>query len=258
MSAKELSESALLERSQRRTLQSELVRLNVAALEAPQATPRVVDFRQASDRLQHATGNWQDENPSPLSPEGYSLNHQQIYRRRRRAVTSFVKKTTISEAEAAILYRKPLAEWDNEELARGRPRNADGTFSGPTPAYISAEIHEEAMDRFTSVVRTGMRVATVDALKVIGDLVNNDDVDNRGKPVVPASTKADLAKFLIEHIVGKPTQKIESDVSVKLQGILGAVMVNPDDMGSYFPGHMPGVTMELAQVRDEDEVEIDG
>src|SRR5690606_18560963 len=105
------------------------------------------------------------ENPSPLSPEGYSLNKQQIYRRRKRAVKSFVKKTKISEVEAAILYKKPLAEWDNEELARGRPRNADGTFSGPTPAYISAEVHEEALDRFTSVVRTGMRVATVDALK---------------------------------------------------------------------------------------------
>lgn len=249
------SPEAMLETSQRRALQSELVALHVAAQEDPQATPRVVDFTGVKDRFQSASGNWQDDNPSPISPEGYSLNKQQIYRRRRRAIKKFVAKTSLSEAEAAVLYNKPLREWDNEELARGRPRNSDGSFSGPPPAYVTAEVHEEAMERFTSIVRTGMRVATVDAIEVVKEILRDTELDNRGKPVVAAGTKLDAAKFLIEHIVGKPTQRVESDISVKLQGLLGAVMVNPNEAGGYFPGHMPGVTMELAEFRDEDEVE---
>ncbi|AVR56897.1 hypothetical protein PBI_TRISCUIT_24 [Microbacterium phage Triscuit] len=222
----------------------------------PLATPKVLDLTYAS-KLQHATGNWQDQS-TPMTAEGFALNKQQIYRRRARAMKKFKAATRLSEAEAAVIYKKPLREWDNEELARGRPRSADGTFSGPTPEYVTMEMHEEAMDRFTSIVRTGMRTATVDALKVLGEILNDEEVDNRGKPVVAAGTKLDAAKFLIEHIVGKPTQHIESDVSVKLQGILGAVMVNPDDAGGFFPGHMPGVTMELAAFRDEDEVDSDG
>jgi len=229
-----------------------LAELNASSLADPQATLRIVDFRRSKDKIQHATGNWQDEDPTPLSPEGFSLNRQQINRRRKRAMDNYVKKATLSEAEAAIIYNKPLREWDNEELARGRPRNKDGTFSGHKPAYITPEVHEEAMDRFTSIVRTGMRVATVDAIELVKKILNDEETDNRGRPVVAAGTKLDAAKFLIEHIVGKPTQKIESDVSVKLQGILGAVMVNPTDAG-YMPGHMPGLTMELAELVDEDE-----
>lgn len=253
------SPEALLESSRRRALQSELVALSASALEDPLATPRVLDYHKVKDRFQHATGNWQDPNPSPISPDGFALNKQQIYRRRKRAIKKFVKATTLSEAEAAVLYNKPLREWDNEELARGRPRNKDGTFSGPPPQMVSAEVHEEAMERFTSIVRTGMRVATVDALKVLNNLLVDEELDNRGKPVVPAGTKADIAKFLVEHIIGKPTQRVESDVSIKLQGLMAAVMVNPNEIdGGYFPGHLPGVTMELAELADPDEVLNDG
>lgn len=253
-----LDRAARLQKSQSRALQSELVRLNVSSLEDPQATPQILDFRKTLDRFDRPTGKWRDIAPTPMSPEGYSLNRQQIMRRRNRAVKRFVQKTTLSEAEASILYKKPLREWDNEELARGRPRDKDGSFTGPKPEYVTGEMHEEAMDRFTSIVRTGMRVATVDALEKIKDIINNEDVDNRGKPLVGASTKLDAAKFLIEHIIGKPTQRIESDVSVKLQGILGAVMVNPDEAMGYTMGHMPGYTMELAEALDTDEVVNDG
>jgi hypothetical protein len=43
-----------------------------------------------------------------------------------------------------------------------------------------------------------------------------DETDDRGKPLVPASTKLQASQMLIEHIVGKPTQRVEQDISVKL------------------------------------------
>lgn len=243
-----------------KALQLELARLSAAAMAAPQATVQVVDFTTIVDYVQHTTGRWMDPGVRPISPEGYVLNKQQIYRRTKRAREKYLEKMNIGQAEKQAYYKKPLADWDAEELARGRPRNSKGGFTGPKPAWVSAEMHEEAMDRFKSIIRTGMRVATVDAIEFVKRVMNDDSTDNRGRPIVPASTKLQAATFLIEHLAGKPTQRIESDVSVKLQGILAGVMVNPGEQatGNYMPAHLPGFTMELMSgPADEEEPDDD-
>lgn len=192
----------------------------------------------------------------PYSSEGKLLTAKQIRARARRRRK---RNEHLTEEERAVLYKKPIDEWDLEELAHGRPRNSRGHFSGPAPTWIDRSVYEDAMQRYTAAVRTKMKASTVDALTVISNLINNEEYDDKGKPLVPASTKADLAKFLIEHVVGKPTQRIENDVSVKLQAILGQVMVNPSELatGNYLPGHMPGVTMALA-IGDGEEEEDNG
>lgn len=154
-----------------------------------------------------------------------SLSPKQIRARARRAAQ-------ITEDQLENLYGKPLEEWDAEELARGRPRAVDGTFKGKTPSFITRALHEEIMKRFEGIVRTEMNVHTVAALQMIGTILENDEVDDKGRPIVAAGTKLDAAKFLIEHILGKPKQRVETDISVKLQGILGHAMVNPTMDGS--------------------------
>lgn len=154
----------------------------------------------------------------------------------------------IVEGELAKLY-KPLDEWDLEELARGRPRAADGTFKGRTPSYISREVHEKAMERFKDLITGEMRAHTVTALTVVAQILEEDELDDKGRPVVPASTKLDAAKFLIEHLVGKPKQPIEADISVKLQAILGTAMVSPGDEG-YKPAS-PSAARALGTSVDE-------
>lgn len=220
------------------------------------AQKMTINFAKAEEIRQHPSGNLREEGPiKPLSSEGKVLTPKQIRARARRRQA----RNALSEEERLALYRKPVEEWDLTELAHGRPRNSRGGFSGPKPKWITAEIHERAMERYTAAVKSNMKVTTVDALGLLQSLINNEDLDEKGRPIVPASTKLDAAKFLIEHVVGKPTQRIENDVSVKLQGILGQVMVNPSDMGGggYAPAHYPGITMELAE-RDEDEMVYDG
>jgi hypothetical protein len=237
-----------------KALQLELARLNAEATAEPLATPQVVDFTKTVDYVQHTTGRWNDPGIRPISPEGYVLNKQQIYRRMRRARKKFLEKMELSGAEQNALHKKPLADWDAEELARGRPRDAKGGFKGPKPAWVTAEMHEEAMDRFKSIVRTGMRVASIDAIEFMQRMINDEETDNRGRPLIPASTKLQAAQFLVEHLVGKPTQRVESDVSVKLQGLMAQVMVNPGEQatGNYMPAHFPGFTMELAAGMSDD------
>jgi len=138
----------------------------------------------------------------------------------------------VTEADLQQLYQKPIEEWDEEELARGRPRAKDGTFKGRRPKYIDAALHEKIVERFQHVVKADMNGQAVKALKVLSDILDDDRTDERGKPIVAGGTKLDAAKFLIEHVIGKPKQRVETDISVKLQGLLGAVMVNPGETNS--------------------------
>lgn len=208
------------------------------------ATPRLLDFEFVPDVPDEPSGHVPHPPLARLDHDGNLMTPKLVRARLRKRRAK--GDPSISPAEAELLYRKPISEWDTEELARGRPRNRDGEFSGPKPQWVTMDLHEEAIDRFSRVIKTEMGVATIKAMDQINSILTNEETDYRGKPLVSASTKLDAAKFMIEHLVGKPKQHIENDVSVKLQSILGAVIVNPNEDRGYSTGHMPGVTMELA------------
>ena len=215
------------------------------------AQPMMVDFSKADDIIQHSSTT---TDPKPRGKDGKLLTPKQIRARARRRMA---RNEPMNQEEFEWLY-KPIEEWDLEELARGRPRNAQGKFSGPAPKWVDRTIHEKAMEKYTAALKTNMRATTVDAMTMIQELITNEDVDEKGKPIVPPGTKLEAAKFLIEHVVGKPTQRIENDVSVKLQGILGQVMVNPRELTAsgertYQPAHYPGITMQLATEKEYDD-----
>jgi hypothetical protein len=138
------------------------------------------------------------------------------------------RRSKVSKEEFETLY-KPLDEWDPEELARGRPRNAAGDFRGKAPSWMTREMHEAILAKFKEVVKAEMNAHTVQALQVVQKVLTDDHVDTRGKPLVAASTKLDAAKFLIEHMVGKPQVRQQVDISVKLQALLATAIGGPVD-----------------------------
>lgn len=145
---------------------------------------------------------------------------------------------------------KPIAEWDNEELARGRPRAVDGTFAGIGPKWMGPQVMEEAIKRFKELAGAEMRVVSRSSVDLIKKLIECDDKDRRGRPLVPWSVRLDAAKFAWEVVHGKPTQRQEIDMSVKLQGILGTAMVQPGPAGELEPA-----IMDVPSWEDEDEDE---
>lgn len=168
----------------------------------------------------------------------------------------------VTKTEAKVLMRKPLKDWTLPELAKGRPMDKNGRFTGMKPQWVTREMHEQAMELFKAHVRTDMNSHTVRALQVIREVMDNDETDARGKPLVSAGTKVDVAKFLLEHLMGKPTQPIQTDISIKLQGILGASLVMQDEDATLAlpPGspiqYMPASShrdIEDADVLEEDE-----
>lgn len=180
------------------------------------ATARVVDFRDADltpesdDRVRNSRGRL--------------MTAKQIRSRTRRQLEKG-KKADPEDFDA--WSGKPIEEWDLEELSRGRPRDAGGKFRGAPPKYMPRAVHEKIAERFKMLIRDQMNMSSVQAIGVVQNLLSNEEIDDKGKPIVPAGTKLDAAKWLIEHVIGKPVQPTTTDVSVKLQGILGAVMVNP-------------------------------
>lgn len=88
------------------------------------------------------------------------------------------------------------------------------------------------MERFKVMIREEMNSQTIVGLNTLIRVLEDDRVDNKGKPFVNATVKVDIAKFLLEHVIGKPMQPTQSEVSVKLQAILGTVMVSPGQVAA--------------------------
>lgn len=210
-------------------------------------TPRIVDFALVNI----------DRDPLPIRPmrdahgNVLSMTRKQLRKRLQRHHRPYANKPP---EEAKHLY-KPIEQWDAEELARGRPRAANGTFAGRRPAWITREVHEEAMSRFRTLVKDKANEATIEALEVVKMVMTNEKKDRRGRPLVNASTKLDAAKFLIEHVIGKPTQHTETDISVRLQGILASAIVTP---GSYtLPAEPDAKALMPAEIIDVEAWEDD-
>lgn len=227
-----------------------------------------VDFRKVRNMRQRPSGVLRhagapEGDKRPMDAEGKLLTPKQVRARARRrfARGESNRQGSITKQEFEALY-KPIEEWDLEELAKGRPRNSQGTFSGRAPEWITREVHEQAMGRFVDLVKSDMNEAGISAITTLKWVLENEEKDDKGKYLVPASTKTQAAMFFLEHIVGKPKQEVKQDISVKLQGILGAVMVNPNEalappsQGGTFgdlelnaPGyqvaHLPGHTIPM-------------
>lgn len=220
------------------------------------ASPKMVDFTDVVAPL---------DKEIIMNGDGRPLSAKQARARIRRRIA---QGKELDELEPELrMMMKPVEEWDLEELARGRPRAKDGTFRGLTPKWITKEVHEEAMARFKKIVKTEMNQLSVKGLSTIDLLLENNDEDDRGRAVVPPSTKLDASKFLLEHVVGKPTQPVKQDISVRLQAILGHVMVNPSDSpgmqelptGGYAPaGYSPAHYGQLGAAVDPDEEVYEG
>jgi hypothetical protein len=218
------------------------------------ATARVVDFREAELSP--------DEDARPVNSQGKLMTGKQVRARARRKLQ---KGKRLDDETFEAWAGKPIDEWDLEELARGRPRDGGGGFRGRPPSYMPRAVHERIAERFKMLVRDQMNQTSVQALGVIANLINSDDVDEKGKPLVPASVKLDASKWLVEHVIGKPVQPTQQDISVKLQGILGAVMVQPT-LGEdsqlalprgYTPGHVGtrGEAIDAEAWYDDDDEE---
>src|SRR5688572_27057521 len=168
-----------------------------------------------------------------LQRQGLSTSKKQARARARRAA----QRGTRIDAELDLLY-KPVDEWDEEELAKGLPRNLWNKTH--TAAWIPRAVHEQVIERYQTIVKGKTNELALPAVRTLEALIENTEVDRKGRPLVSANVKAQCAQWLIEHVIGKPTQKLEADISVKMQAMLAHVMVVPTDEQDDDMGRMQG------------------
>lgn len=189
-----------------------------------------------------------DDEIRELIGRDLKMTRKQIRARARR------RQRMVAADEEAM--QKPIEEWDLEELARGRAKNSRGNFSGAGSGYLSRGLHEKITRQFVIRAKGELQSHAVLALKVLENILDNDDTDEDGKPVISPSVKLETAKFTLEHVLGKPTQRVEQDISVRLQGILSmatgspAANVIPSSVIEVATGLKPGKTHKavVAQV----------
>ncbi|OLF04705.1 hypothetical protein BLA60_39480 [Actinophytocola xinjiangensis] len=172
----------------------------------------------------------------------YSTNAKAARSRLRRASRAV-------DRDLNIVYDKPVSEWDFDELQRGRPRGPDGKFrTGPRPKWITDAVMAEARKRLKTLARDRLGMYAGAAIDFLKDLMEDDRVDENGRPITPNSVKLQAATYLLDQIVGKSITHVELEGSVNLRHLMATVMVNPDGEESH---PVVGPTTEEEEMTDD-------
>lgn len=162
---------------------------------------------------------------------------------KRQAVRRRLRRGSISPEEAReTLGGKPLDEWDLDELARGRPRTASGDFRGQRPIWVTAEVEQEADRLLKRYLRGEMKSGALPAIRFIKGLLQDDTAGDR--------VRLDAAKFMVEHLLGRPSQEVALEASTSLESLLAGVLVNPDEQPAQ--GYIEAEVLHEEDVEDED------
>lgn len=174
-----------------------------------------------------------EEPKVPKARKAKSTNPKNIRKRIRRGTAKL-------EGELELLYadRKPIEDWDYEELARGRPRGKNGQFNGPAPKWITPAIRDEAKRRLVAKGLADLGTHLGDAIKVTAELMNDDSVDLDGKPLVPPTVRLQAAQFITDHVMGRATSKVELDLGDKTKQMLAGAIVLPDGQPAIVDGEV--------------------
>ena len=146
------------------------------------------------------------------------------------------KKFEDAKADVELYYEKPIEDWDFEELQRGTPRAADGKFYGKRPKWLTPVLMAEAQARLRTMSAQQLGMYAGNAIDVMVELMNTSRV-----PVV----RFNAAKYILDQIIGLPTQRVETKAQIEFESLLADVMVNPD-------GSVDGTVIDLDETEWEE------
>ncbi|WP_326561390.1 hypothetical protein [Micromonospora sp. NBC_01796] len=173
---------------------------------------------------------------------GRELSRRPDQIRKRLARGMNVDRDYAAGVEVGII--KPVEEWDPAELAHGRPRASDGSFRGATPKWITPKVIAEAQRRLKSRARGLLLEHVESAAKVLGELMRDPNTDDR--------VRADIAKFTIDHAIGKAQIKVDADISVGPRDFLVQAIMVEDEHGQLVDAH-PVVDGQFYETDDEED-----
>ncbi|UJQ86417.1 hypothetical protein WOJTEK_88 [Gordonia phage Wojtek] len=93
-----------------------------------------------------------------------------------------------------------VEDLDDEELARGQCRDANGRFSGNPPKNIPKDIHDALVKRLFERAREAFQAELLPAIQTLGELARSDAVE-------PAD-RIKAASLVIDRVMGKNAEVI--------------------------------------------------
>lgn len=146
------------------------------------------------------------------------------------------------------LLPKPLDEWDLEELAHQKVRDKNGRFTGRPGKWLTPKIQQEIKKRLVQRTFGDLSLEVGSAIKAIHHLITSDEVDYDGKPVVSPSVRFQASQYVLDHVIGKSTIKVDVEEGSALHSILAGALVNPDGTVAH-----PVIEGEVIYDDDNDE-----
>lgn len=100
-----------------------------------------------------------------------------------------------------------VEDLDDEELARGYPKDRNGRFTGRPPRMIPLILHKQIQRVFFARIEEAMRKALPDAVAMLATVATNPTSEDRDR------LKA--IDMLLTRIMGKPPEKIQISTGEK-------------------------------------------
>jgi hypothetical protein len=113
-----------------------------------------------------------------------------------------------------------VEDLDDEEVAQGRLRSADGTFRGRPPTVIPAELVQAMKREWLS--RANARLSEALLEKGIGTLT-----DLAGDPLVDPAVRLRAADLLMNRTMGKVPDKIEVAAEDPVETLFRKILNDP-------------------------------
>lgn len=118
------------------------------------------------------------------------------------------KRVHVGESNRRILEGEDdLADWDDEELWRGRKRDKGGAWRGRPPELVPRSVHEELNRRKFNLAHEELNDAVVDAVRYQVSVLKDENAD-------PA-LRMRAAENITERVLGKPIDRAQVEVSLR-------------------------------------------
>lgn len=129
--------------------------------------------------------------------------------------------TRLSPSTTQVLIgTDDIADWDDEELRRGRRRDRAGGFAGVDPQVVPKAITDELTRRLLSQAEEVMRDSLVDAVKVLVEIVQGEGFE--------AKDRLTATKMIMDRVMGKEPMRLELSSDKPWQVALKGGIVSTD------------------------------
>lgn len=119
--------------------------------------------------------------------------------------------------------QEDLTLWSNEELIRGKRRDKNGGWMGREPVVVPKAIHDELVKRTLDEAHTEMVNSLVDAVKLLGTVVNDTKADNKDRLTA--------AKMIIDRTMGREPLRVDVQVRAAWEDALEGAVVTVGELG---------------------------